>query len=65
VTQLHFLSDYRISKAATDSTNDRAEWENRLDYNIGLLDISLSWRMIDTDGEDFNLVYLQATRRFD
>lgn len=65
VYQLHFLSDLRISKAATDATNDRAEWENRLDYNIGLLDISLSWRRIDTDGEDFDLVYLQATRRFD
>ena len=65
VPQLHFLSDFRISKAASDNTNDRAEWENRLDYNIGLLDISLSWRRIDTDGDDFDLLYLQATRRFD
>jgi len=65
VPQLHFLSDLRISRAATDEANDRAEWENRLDYNIGLLDISLSWRRIDTETEDFDLLYLQATRRFD
>ena len=65
VTQLHFLSDLRISKAATEAEDDRAEWENRLDYNIGLLDISLSWRRIDTETEDFDLLYLQATRRFD
>ena len=65
IPQLHFLSDLRISKAASDEGNDRAEWENRLDYTIGLLDISLSWRMIDTETEDFDLLYLQATRRFD
>jgi len=65
VPQLHFLSDLRISKAATDAGDDRAEWENRLDYNIGLLDISLSWRRIDTETDDFDLLYLQATRHFD
>jgi hypothetical protein len=65
VPQLHFLSDFRISRAASDNTNDRAEWENRLDYNIGLLDLSLSWRRIDTEGDDFDLLYFQATRRFD
>ncbi len=65
VINLHFLSDLRISKAASDFTYDRAEWENRLDYNIGLLDISLSWRRIDTEADDFDLVYVQATRRFD
>jgi len=65
VLQLHFLSDFRISKAASDIDNDRAEWENRLDYNIGLLDLSLSWRRIDTDGDYYDLLYFQATRRFD
>jgi len=63
--RLRFLSDLRLSRAATDEGIDRAEWENRLDYAIGLLDTSLSWRWIDLNNdEDFNIVYFQVTRRF-
>jgi hypothetical protein len=65
VPRLRFLSDLRLSRAATDEGVDRAEWENRLDYAIGLLDTSLSWRWIDLNGdEDFNIVYFQVNRRF-
>ncbi len=63
--RLRFLSDLRLSQAATDEGVDRTEWENRLDYAIGLLDTSLSWRWIDLNGdEDFNIIYFQVNRRF-
>lgn len=63
--RLRFLSDLRLSRAATDEGVDRAEWENRLDYAIGLVDTSLSWRWIDLSGdEDFNIIYFQVNRRF-
>lgn len=65
VPRLRFLSDLRLSQAATDEGVDRTEWENRLDYAIGLLDASLSWRWIDLNSdEDFNIVYFQVNRRF-
>lgn len=68
VPQLRFQSDLRLSKAATDDGVDRTEWENRLDYAIGLLDTSLSWRYIALDSglndEDYNIVYFQVNRRF-
>jgi hypothetical protein len=65
VARLRFLSDLRLSKAATDDGIDRTEWENRLDYVIGLLDTSLSWRWIDlNNNEDYNIIYFQVNRRF-
>jgi hypothetical protein len=64
-TRLRFLSDLRLSRAATDEGVDRAEWENRLDYAIGMLDTSLSWRWIDlNDDENFSIIYFQVNRRF-
>jgi hypothetical protein len=65
VPRLRFLSDLRLSRASTDEGVDRGEWENRVDYAIGLLDTSFSWRYIDLDGEEnYSLIYFQATRRF-
>jgi hypothetical protein len=64
VQRLRFASDLRLSRAATEQGVDRAEWENRLDYDVGLLDTRLSWRQIDTESEDFSLIYFQVTRRF-
>ncbi len=64
VDRLRFLSDLRTSKAAVDTGIDRTEWENRLDYSIGLLNTSFSWRRIAVNDESFNLIYLQADRRF-
>jgi hypothetical protein len=64
-TRLRFLSDLRLSRAATDEGVDRAEWENRLDYAIGMLDTSLSWRWIDLNNdENFSIIYFQVNRRF-
>lgn len=63
--RLRFRSDLRLSRAATEEGVDRAEWENRLNYAIGLLDAGLSWRLIDLDGdEDFSIIYFQVNRRF-
>lgn len=68
IAQLRFNSDLRIARAATDEGVDRAEWENRLDYAIGLVDTSLSWRYISFAGERndeaYNIIYFQVTRRF-
>lgn len=68
VPRLRFQSDLRLSKAATDDGVDRTEWENRLDYAIGLLNTSLSWRYIALDGElndeDFSIIYFQVDRHF-
>lgn len=68
IAQLRFNSDLRIARAATDEGIDRAEWENRLDYVIGLVDTSLSWRYVSFSGEqnddNYNIIYFQINRRF-
>lgn len=65
IAQLRFHSDLRISHAALDEGIDRAEWENRLSYAIGLLDTSASWRYINLDNEEkYSLIYFQVDRRF-
>lgn len=64
VPNLSFLSDLRVSRAATDEGVDRGEWENRLDYIIGMLDTRFSWRYTELNNERFSLLYLQVTRRF-
>ena len=64
VPRLRFWTDLRVSNVSSALGIDRTEWENRLDYSVGLLDLGLSWRQIETDREGFNLLYLQATRNF-
>ncbi len=64
VPRLRFGSDVRLSRASEDAGVDRSEWENRLDYSVGLLDTSASWRLIDAGEQDYTLVYFQVTRRF-
>jgi len=64
VPRLRFLSDLRTSRAAVDTGIDRTEWENRLDYAIGMMNASFSWRRVSVNDESFNLIYLQADRRF-
>ena len=64
VPRLRFLSALRTSRAAVDTGIDRTEWENRLDYVIGMLNASFSWRRVSVNDESFNLIYLQADRRF-
>jgi len=66
VPQLRFVSDLRLSKAITDEWVDRDEWENRLDYSIGLLDARVSWRRTGMllDSDEYDLFYIQVSRRF-
>ncbi len=64
IPRLQFNSDLRISQASTDEGLDRNEWENRLDYTIGLVDASLSFRWMDNGDESSRLLYFRVTRRF-
>ncbi len=71
VPRLRFLSDLRIAKTDVANNVDRTEWENRLNYSIGLVDTRLSWRYFNLQGDakgsedqDFHLVYFQVMRRF-
>ena len=64
VPNLRFTSDLRVSKAVSDEWVNRGEWENRLDYVIGLLDTRLSWRKTVLDSDNYDLVYIQVSRRF-
>jgi hypothetical protein len=64
VANLGFRSDLNISKVSLSNGVDRSEWDNRLDYRIGLLDCSLSYRIIDREGDRSNLMLVRVTRRF-
>ena len=64
VTNLRFLSNLFVSRAAVEQGIDRFEWDNRLDYAIGLLDTSLSLRLIQIDGQNSSLVMARVARRF-
>lgn len=64
VPRLRYLSDLSHSEAARDNQLDRFEWENRLDYTIGLTNIRTSWRMFDQGGEQTDLIYFQVIRSF-
>lgn len=64
VTNLRFLSNLFISRATSQQAIDRAEWDNRLDYAIGLMDTSLSLRLIQIDGQNSNLLMFRVARRF-
>jgi hypothetical protein len=70
VPQLRFNSDLRLARAASEDGIDRAEWENRLDYVIGLIDTSASWRYIRLGGggpnsdQNYHVIYFMINRRF-
>ena len=64
VPRLRFISDYMISQISTDDYVDRTDWENALYYMVGKLETSLSYRLTDTDGRNYDLLYFRAVRRF-
>ncbi|MBI3773772.1 MAG: hypothetical protein HY272_13875 [Gammaproteobacteria bacterium] len=64
VPRLRFISDYIISRISIEGAIDRTDWENALFYSIGMLDTSLSLRLTDTDGTDYDLLYFRVMRRF-
>ena len=69
VPRLRFLSDLRLSRTDVSGNMDRLEWENRLDYTIGLTQVRMSWRYFDLTGgggedQNFSLIYFQVNRQF-
>ena len=69
VPRLRFLSDLRLSRTDVSGNMDRLEWENRLDYTIGLTQARMSWRYFDLTGgggedQSFSLIYFQVNRQF-
>ncbi|MCF6323560.1 MAG: hypothetical protein L3J89_04425 [Gammaproteobacteria bacterium] len=64
IPRFRYGFDVRVSRASQDSGVDRAEWEHRLDYSVGLVDTRASWRLIDAGEQNYTLVYFQVTRRF-
>lgn len=64
VPQLQFQSDLRLSQASTSEGANRDEWENRLDYSIGMVDTSLSYRILDDGVNNSRLLYFRIMRRF-
>jgi hypothetical protein len=61
---LNFRSNYSISRASNSLGLNRWEWENRLDYQVGMLDTSLSLRLMDVDSRRSDLLYFRVARRF-
>lgn len=64
VQNLQFQSNLRLSEASTSEGANRNEWENRLDYSVGLVDTSLSYRIINDDVNDSKILYFRIMRRF-
>ena len=64
VPRLQFQSDLRLSQASTDEGANRDEWENRLDYSIGLVTASLSYRFLNDGVNDSKLLYFRVMRQF-
>ncbi len=64
VPRLRFSSNYMISKISTVGALDREDWDNALSYSIGKLESSVSYRLTDTDGRNYDLLYFRVMRRF-
>ncbi len=64
VPRLRFTSNYMVSKISTAGALDREDWESALSYRIGLLDANVSYRMTDTNGRNYDLLYFRVMRRF-
>jgi hypothetical protein len=64
VPRLQFVSDLTLSQASTSLGANRDEWENRLDYRIGLTNISLSYRILNDDVNNSKILYFRVMRQF-
>ena len=62
--RLRFNSDLRLSQASIAEGRERNEWENRLDYTLGMVDTSLSLRLFDDGTQTTRLLYFRVLRRF-
>lgn len=64
VPRLQFVSNLTLSQASTSLGANRDEWENRLDYRIGLTNISLSYRILNDDVNNSKILYFRVMRQF-
>jgi hypothetical protein len=69
VNRLTFESRVRLGTTNLIASNessaaDRIEWENEVDYRIGLLEINGRVLLTADDDRDTWLFYLSMTRRF-
>jgi hypothetical protein len=64
VPRLGFSSNLLVSKASEEEGIDREEWENRLDYLIGRLSTSVTYRIIRHDELEYKLTYFRIERQF-
>ncbi len=64
VPRLRFTSNYMVSKISASGALDREDWDNALNYRIGMLDANVSYRVTDTDGRSYDLLYFRVMRRF-
>ena len=64
VPRLRFYSNFMISQISTEGAVDRQDWDSALSYSIGKLETSLSYRLTDTDGRNYDLLYFRVMRRF-
>ena len=64
VPRLQFSSDFMVSNTSTDGAIDRQDWENRLSYQIGKLETSVSYSLTETDSRNYDLLYFRLMRRF-
>ena len=63
-SQLQINRQELIQSLGAPSERQLFSWENRLDYNIGQLEMRLLLRLSELDGTQYRLVMLRATRRF-
>ena len=70
VPRLHFSSQLQVNRQelvqafGAQSQRELFSWENRFDYNIGLLETRFFIRFSEFDGTKYSLVMFRATRRF-
>ena len=64
VPRLQFESNLNLSQASTSLGANRDEWENRLDYRIGLTNLSLSYRILNDDVNNSKILYFRVMRQF-
>lgn len=64
IPSLQFESDLMLSQASTSEGANRDEWGNSLNYTIGMVDVSLSYRILNDSINDSRLLYFRVMRRF-
>lgn len=64
IPELQFVSYAYYAAASRTHNYGRGQWDNRLKYTIGQLYASFDYRFIRTEGETYDLIYIQVARHF-